>query len=206
MVGFIYFAVIGVGLFIHFMNENKENEENKKHYRHPDGLTYIDNKGRSRLLSNDKLVFYTHDKNGDYILEDVSGHVYRNFSEEKREKWMNDEKKRAIEGKESTYCLDDNNHRKDWTCRGKRFVDFKTGNIYVIRYIKYKYYYMDISTGLLVRKTDWQIKQDELQQGRRLYLDNNLDVEAFNARQRLVQDRHMLFRDFEYNSSCDYYK
>lgn len=206
MVGFIYFAVIGVGLLIHFINENKENEENKKRYRHPNGLTYIDNKGRSRLLSNDKLVFYTHDKNGDYILEDVSGHVYRNFSEEKRVKWLNDEKKRAIENKESTYCLDDNNHRKDWTCKGKRFVDLKTGNIYVIRYIKYKYYYMDISTGLLVRKTDWQIKKDDLQQGCRLHLDNNLNVEAFNERQRLVQDRHMLFRDFEYNSSCDYYK
>ena len=74
------------------MKETKENKECKNIYKHKDGLTYTDSKGSTRLISNDELVFYTHDKNGDYILENMSGYVYRNFSEEKRNMKIMNEK------------------------------------------------------------------------------------------------------------------
>lgn len=168
-------------------------------------MTYIDTKGRSRLLSNDELVFYTH-KNGDSVLENAEGYVYRNFSEEKRTNDLYNKKTDASKNKETTYCIDDDNHKKDWMCKGKRFKDFKTGDIYVIRYINYKYYYLNVSDGTLVRKTDWQIKQDEIKKDVKTYLNDNLDIEEFNRKQKSIHDKQMLFRNFEYNSFCDYYK
>lgn len=142
MFGFIYTLITSIGAVLHVSNEYKENEENKKKYEHPDGLTYVDIKGRSRLLSNDELVFYIHDKNGDYVLENVSGHVYKNFSKEKKEKEKTKRYIDAAEKHETTYCIDDDKHEKDFYCKGKRFKDFKTGDIYVIRYINYTYWFL----------------------------------------------------------------
>ena len=206
MFGLIYTIFVSIGAIFHSSKENKENEKGKTLFKQPNNLTYIDTKGRSRLLSNDEIVFYTHDKYGDYVLEDESGYVYENFSEEKRIKELNKRKEKALKNAETTYCIDDNNHRKDWTCKGKRFVDFKTGDIYVIRYINYKYYYMNISNGMLVRKTDWQINQDELKKNIKTYLNDNLNIDDFNEKQIDVKNESLLFRDFDYNSSCDRYK
>lgn len=205
--GLIYTVVASIGVFFHSINENKENEKNKIRYKHPNKLTYIDTKGRSRLLSNDELVFYVYDKNGDYILENAAGYVYRNFSKEERIRKLNELKDSALKNKESTYCIDDNNHKKDWICKGKRFKDFKTGDVYVVRWINYKYYYMNISNGLLVRKTDWQIKQDKLKINDETYgLNKDVDIREFNKKQINIQNKSLLYRNFEYNSSCDRYK
>lgn len=202
MFGLIYSMIVSAGAISHKMNENIENKRNKIKYKSPDGLTYLDTNGRSRLISNDELVFYTHDKNGDYILEDVSGHVYKNFSKEQREKEFHERINLASKNNETTYCIDDNDHSKDWVCKGKRFKDFNTGNVYVIRQIKYKYYYMDISNGFIVRKTDWQIERDEKMKDAKI-LNNDLNIEEFNEKQKAVTNRNMLYRDFEYNRDCD---
>lgn len=205
--GLIYTIIVSIGALFHIINENLENEENKEIYKHKDGMTYIDTRGRSRLLSNNELVFYTYDKNGDYVLEDISGNIYKNFSKEERENELNKRIKKALDNSETTYCVDDDNHRKDWVCKGKRFKDFQSGDVYVIRYIKHKYYYMDISNGMIVRKTDWQIRKDEdTDKNIKTYLDDYLDIELFNQKQKEIQNQQMLFRDFEYNISCDYYK
>lgn len=203
--GLLYTVIVSIGAMFHSIDENIENEKNKKRYKNSNGLTYIDTKGRSRLLSNDEIVFYTNDKNADYILEDANGNVYKNFSEEKRMKDYFERKKMALENRETTYCHDDNNHCKDWECKGKRFKDFETGEIYIIRCINYKYYYMNISNGMIVRKTDWQIKQDEKMKNVKSYL-KDLDIQDFNEKQRDVKNKQMLYRNFEYNSFCDIYK
>lgn len=202
----IYTIFVSIGAFFHSIKENKENEKGKSLYRHPDGLTYTDTKGRSRLLTNNEIVFYTHNKNGDYILVDVSGHVYKKFSEDERVQKINERKEIAIKNNETTYCIDDNNHRNDWICQGKRFKDFTTGDIYIIRYINYKYYYMNASNGMLVRKTDWQIKHDDLNKDKNTYLNNDLNIEEFNEKQKNIQEKRMLFRNFDYNYFCDIYK
>lgn len=206
MFGLIYTIFVSIGAFFHSLKENKENEKGKTLFKHPNNLTYIDTKGRSRLLSNDEIVFYTHNKNGDYILENESGYVYKNFSEEMRVQNLNERRENSLKNQESTYCIDENNHCKDWVCKGKRFKDFNTGDIYVIRYIKYKYYYMNVSNGMLVRKTDWQIKQDELKKNIKTCLNDNLNIDEFNNNQIKIKNSSLLFRNFDYNSSCDRYK
>jgi hypothetical protein len=201
--GIIYTLITSIGALFYLKDENNENKKNRKLYKHPNETTYIDTKGRSRLLSNNELVFYTHDKNGDYILENVSGHVYRNFSEEERNRSMKREKTKALNNNETTYCIDSNKHKNDWTCKGKRFKDFKTGDIYVIRYINYKYYYMNVKNGMIIRKTDWQIKHDK--NNIKSYL-NDLDIESFNRKQMETSNKQILYRNFDHNYFCDCYK
>lgn len=203
MFGFLFLLIC---IVMYFLKESIENAECKKKYANSDGLTYIDSKGRSRLVSNNKLVFYTHDKNGDYILEDIGGYVYKNFSEEERQEQKNINVDTAIKNGKSTYCEDENEHKKDWYCKGRRFIDLKTGERYVIRCIQGKYYYMDISTGLLVRKTDKQLEEERDRSEEWAYNCKEIDMDKFNEKQKEINDKTMLYRDYDYNFRCDSYQ
>lgn len=205
MFGLIYSLVVSAGCVLHKINENRENEENKIKFRHPNGLTYVDTKGRSRLISNNEVVFYTHDRNGDYVLENMSGHVYKNFSKEKRDKELSERIIVASQNNETTYAIDENKHEHDWFCKARRFKDFKTGDVYIIRRINYKYYYMNIANGMVVRKTDWQIKYDEANKNNR-FAFKDINIEEFNEKQKTISDKYMLYREFEYNDCCNIYK
>lgn len=206
MFGLIYSLFVSVGCVIHKANQCKENEENKIKYRHPDGLTYVDIKGQSRLLTNNELVFYMTEPNGDYVLKNMSGHIYKNFSAEKRSKELQERFNQALKNNESTYCIDKNKHEKDWTRKGRRFKDFETGDIYIIRWINYKYYYMKLDNGMLVRKTDYQIAYDEKCETKGLWNFKDLDIVAFNEKQKTVTDQYSLYREWEYNYYCNIYK
>lgn len=63
---------------------------------------------------------------------------------------------------------------------------------------------MNVSNGMIVRKTDYQIKQDRDEELRneRIRLED-INIEEFNEKQKLVQEKNMLYRDLEYNYSCD---
>lgn len=206
MFGAIYTLFTSIGLLVKASKEADENEKCRSLFRNKDGLTYIDTKGNTRLLSNNDLVFYTHDKNGDYVLENVSGYIYKNFSKEQRIAKQKELKLEAINNEDSTYCISEDNHKKDWICKGKRFIDMKTNDVYVIRCLNGKYYYMDINNGKIIRKTDWQIKKDQEVTTDYYSFDKGIDIEAFNKRQETIQDKTLLFRNYEYNSSCDYRK
>ena len=81
MFGVIYTLFASIGCLVNATKESNENEKCKTLNRSKDGLTYIDIKGNTRLLSNNDLVFYTYNKYGDYVLEDASGYIYKNFTE-----------------------------------------------------------------------------------------------------------------------------
>lgn len=204
MFGLVYSLFVSIGAAIHKTNQRKENEENKIKFRNPDGLTYVDIKGQSRLIHNDELVFYVHE-NGDYVLKNIHGYIYKNFSQEIREKELRERILLAKKNNETTYAIDSNNHDREWICKGRRFKDFKTGEIYIIRYINYKYYYMRISDAMLIRKTDWQIAYEEKNKGK-IFMFDDVNIEEFNKTQKTITDKYMLYREHEYNSSCNTYK
>lgn len=206
MFGLIYSLFVSVGCVVHKANQHKENEENKVKYRHPDGLTYVDIKGQSRLLTTNELVFYMTDRYGDYVLQNMSGRIIKNFSAEKREKELQERLETSHKNKESTYCIDDNTHEKEWTRKGKRFKDFETGDIYIIRCINYKYYYMRFDDGMLVRKTDYQIAYDKRCKEKGCWNFEDVDIEAFNEKQKHAETEYKLYREWEYNSACNMYK
>lgn len=212
MFGLFYSLFVSAGCVVHKHNEYKENQENKIKYRHPDGLTYVDTKGQSRLISNDEIVFYTW-KNGDYVLERMNGIVIKNFSAEKRHKQVEENEKKAIAHKETTYCIDENTHEKE-RCKGKRFKDFATGDIYVIRCLNYTYWYLNIDTGMIVRKTDWQLKHDEKSKNSPAFCHNpeqydrmwHVDVDKINNRQLNKENLWEFYLDYKFNDNCNIYK
>lgn len=59
---------------------------------------------------------------------------------------------------------------------------------------------------MIVRKTDWQKKHDKAMKDAKTYLDKNLDIEKFNKQQKIITDKHMLYRNFNYNANCNVYK
>lgn len=212
MFGLIYSLFTSIGCAIYKRKEYEENQENKVKYRHPDGLTYVDTKGRSRLVSNDEVVFYTW-QNGDYVLERMNGSIIKNFSLEKRKNQINENLQKALANNETTYCIDENNHEKE-RCKGKRFKDLKTGETYVIRRLKYTYWYLNIDTGMIVRKTDWQLKYDEYSKTTPAFKHNPeqynqiyyIDVEDLNERRKETNDPWVFYLDYEYRTDCDTYK
>ena len=199
--------IVSVGSIFYKINRNKENEQNKKQFKHPDGLTYVDTNGNSRFLSNNELAFYTY-KKGDYVVEDYKGNIYKNFTEEKRQSHFEELKNTAIRNNETTYCIDDDNHKNDWNCKGKRFKDFRTGDVYVIRCIKNSYYYLNIENGMIVRKTDWQLNRDKDMKGSVMYYDDihYVDIKELNNKRRNTQDKQEFYLDYKYNANCDSYK
>lgn len=205
MFGLLYTLFVTLGYVKKEFTESIENSKYKKIYKNTDGLTYTDTKGRSRLLSTNEIVFYTHSPNGEYILENISGEIIKNFTLEERQQKQKNSKEAAIYNQSSTYCIDENDHHNDWVCKGKRFKDFKTGNIYVIRNIQGKYYYMDINNGFLVRKTDWQLQKE--QEGMIHINTRDIDIESFNNKQKTIKKNSgFLYRNFDYCTSFDYYK
>lgn len=161
MLGIIYlFLLLGTNCILK-ASDAIENEQNKINYRHLDGLTYTDNKGRSRLLTNNHIAVYSkYNKNciGDYTLQDcVTGQIIKNFSqEESNKKHIEFIKKFNGDGK-TTYSIDEENYKKhnDIFFWGQRFIDKETKDVYVIREFEYRYYFMDIHTGYLIRETDY---------------------------------------------------
>ena len=202
MFGLLYTLLVSTGLIANEIKEIKENAECKKKFVHPDGLTYIDSYGRSRLLSDNRLVIYTCDKNGDYILKETGGKLIKNFSAEERKTRERKVIEEARRCRNTTYCIDENNHKQEFGYHGKRFKDFKTGEVYVVRCIRNKYYYMNIATGFLVRKTDWQVKRDLDNQNNSMYQKNfrDIDIEEFNKKQKEQGST----RNYDYCGSCDF--
>lgn len=83
MIGFVYlgWAIIShlgysVKQFVHDVNVQVDKRSG----------TYIGYDGREYLVGTKKHVFWTHNNDGDEVLWDRPGHVYRNISEEQRQK------------------------------------------------------------------------------------------------------------------------
>lgn len=158
--------------------ESHENNINKKVYKHSDGLTYTDNKGRARLSKNNHIALYrTNYSNGkkDWILEDVETHeIIKNFTKEKEIIIISNKKEEAIKNNKSTFLIDENNHIKSFGFQGKRFQDLKTNEIYVVRKFGRVYYYMNIKNGFIVRKTDYSQNNNH---------EDSINISEFNKKQ-----------------------
>lgn len=168
MFGIIYTLFSSIGYCVAKFVENKENAENKKKYGNEgDGLTYIDNKCRFRLNSNNHIAMY-HTSHpscpGDYVLEDIEKNIIiKNFSKDKRDKEQQERTNEAILKGETTVCIDDITVRSTIETngfRGNRFKDLKTGELYVIRFLNQRWYYMSVKNGHIIRETDYSKKHN----------------------------------------------
>ena len=154
------------------IKDNAENEKYRQEAIHKNEQSYIDSKGYSCSVENGRRVMYAneylngYDKLPDKVLKYVdNGEIIKNFSKEEREQletyYYNEAKKTnktvyRIGGKFDNYSDVGSGKPK-----GYRYKDLNTNAIYVIRKFNGIKFYMDIKTGLLVRKTDGQIKREE---------------------------------------------
>lgn len=178
MFGLIYSLIVGTGLEGHSIMDKVENDNRRVNNVDPDEMTYLDTKGKTRFVSDNKQAFYQ-TINGDMCLVDAKGNIRKNCTADKREEKRNASYEKAIANGETTYCIDEREHRFEHP-QGQRFKDLKTGDVYLIRRIRGKYYYIDFKTGDVVRKTDDQLKEDKILGT----TPHEIDIEKFNKTPR----------------------
>jgi len=139
----------------------KAKNEGKEIYVGEDGIGRCVKDGRPVIHCYEYLNGYN--EKPDRVLKYAgTNEIIRNFSEENRKQTQEQSYKIAKEKGYTVYRIgekfDDHFHDK---CRGFRYKDIQTGKIYVIREVCGCKYYMDVKTGLLVRKTDGQIEKEK---------------------------------------------
>lgn len=157
-VALLFMIAKGVFEFCKYVSKLNANDRAKQNNVSKDGLTYVDNQGRMRLMSNNHIVTFEHYK-GQYILRDLKTYdIVRNYTQEKKTaEYLNNKKKAEQEGK-TVFCIDSDKHQHD-KIKGKRYLDTETNQIYVIRAIgKWRIpFYMDLN-GNMIKPVDpsWQ--------------------------------------------------
>ena len=177
MFGLIYglIGIIGrVGLSIKNISDERYC---KKHFNDPDTNTYLDAYGTRRDIDTNGIRNVIKDKNGDVVLSDPFNNIIRNYSKEKRDAKYSNPKYTAI-------------RMTDWNvdsigCRGVRFKDKKTGELYVVRgfYVenfKHVKFFMSVDTAHLIRMSDGEMARPKTQQE---ILIINKFIKDFNNKQ-----------------------
>ena len=163
MIEIFLLMLIGKGIFelCKYVKRTTNDDIAKLTNRSRDGLTYVDNNGRMRLLSNNHIVAF--DKyQGDEVLRDLKTYeIVKNYTQEKREIERQVSQSKAIQESKTIYCIDFDEHRND-KIKGMRYQNLETGEIYVIRQIgRYRIpIYMTLD-GKLVKLVDknWRYHQ-----------------------------------------------
>lgn len=134
MFGIIWSAIVGIGAIIGYIKLHNENRNYYEQSKKWDEMriqqnqvpyqTYRKRKTDGRMIEIDKNTqkqVIRHVINGDNVLTDpYTGKIIRNISEEEREKYFNEEKKKA---KPNTIAVRLGKYSRD-------FKDIKTGEIY----------------------------------------------------------------------------
>ena len=121
---------------------------------------YIDHKGITRYVKDDKPVIHTRIKVGGiehevlkYVGSDI---IIRDYTQDRFNMISKESMEIAKEIGGSVYLIEDRHHN-DTILEGDRVKDIKTGDIYVIRLLSPIEYYIDVKTLKAVRPTDRQI-------------------------------------------------
>lgn len=152
-------GISGIGCTIENAKGKQRGREREANGQNP-SHTYYDRKGVERdLITNE--IRRTSRQDGDKVLTNKYGEVVRNFSQEEREANLAIAKmfpKPYV----TVIPWGDAPHKAE--CKGKRYKDIETGDIYVVREIPVtgsitqKYgYYMNATTGDYVRPCDYEM-------------------------------------------------
>lgn len=212
MFGLFYTIVAGLGFAVEKGAEAIISQQKREEARQKGKLTYYDDNNKLRLVETNERVANTTLTNGDHVLRYDGcnrGRIIRNYTQEKYEYELERNRRWAIKEGKSTYCITVTevpkaNHRsgllrtddgfKDIPeeVRGNWYKDFKTGDVYVIRKVRGRYYFMDVNTGYLVRETDYQKEENIKYNKNDIKRNPGIDIKEYNEK----KDRY----------KADYYK
>lgn len=167
-------AAMIFGSIFRFKEDRKEYVYNSKERNNPNQYgTYYDYNGKERDTKTNKILHTEITRNRDVIQRDVDRNIVRNISEENRKAEFL-QRKNDPTRTETVYVwnrYDSHTNDRNDLHKGYWHVDYKTGDIYVVRTITeyYKSYtcninkrtlrcFVDINTGKAVRITDLEKK------------------------------------------------
>ena len=134
----LFYTIFGVGCKgINDIRNVMEDNDRKIRYRDSETNTYYDHNMNKRDLSNNHIMVTEKDCNGDVWLKDAqTGRYTQNITAGRVEQKYQEEKAKALCGESDRTHIKygDNEHRKD-EFPGYRYKDFKTGKLYVERYM-----------------------------------------------------------------------
>ena len=134
----LFYTIFGVGCKgINDIRNVMEDNDRKIRYRDSETNTYYDHNMNKRDLSNNHIMVTEKDCNGDVWLKDAqTGRYAQNITASRVEQKYQEEKAKALRGESDRTHIKygDNEHRKD-EFPGYRYKDFKTGKLYVERYM-----------------------------------------------------------------------
>lgn len=210
MFGIFYLIANTIGTVISGSKAAKENYDARQrgYEKQAQGKNragiYTDRLGGTRRLSDNKRVmmdnlYCAEAKGEDCYMRDQYGHPIRNMSEEIRRERFNDAKAKndpgisVVEWKQN--IPKHIAREKNIYCFGTQYKDLKNGRVYVCRRFSIpreltngewfnSVFYMDISTGLLVRETD--SSKEKRRRGDKHYPPEEISekfIEYFNNKQ-----------------------
>lgn len=198
MFGLFYSLFVGLGMAGEKGAEKIISEKDRAEAKTAGKEIYSDWGGTQRLVDTNEKIEYTTLRNGDRVLKTCGrkSRILRNFSQEELDRQIKRNIEYAKRNGKSTYCITVTSVNKaDHTqrqfgletqsnaTRGRRYKDFNTGNVYVIRELNDKYYFMDVNTQLLVRETDFQKHRDIAWS--ELYRSKGVNIVDFNRKKKL---------------------
>lgn len=198
MFGLFYYLLVGLGMAGEKGLEKIQSEKDRAEAKEAGKEIYSDWGGTQRLVSTNEEIEYTRLRNGDRVLKTCGrkSRILQNFSQEELDRQIEKNKEYARRNGKSTYCITVPGVKKaDHTQRefgdekqssatlGRRYKDFVTGDVYVIRELKGKRYFMDVNTQLLVRETDYQKKRNITYP--LVYKTKGVDIADFNRKKKL---------------------
>ena len=169
MFGILYSIYTLLGITGHNIKEKYYADKRKTDAINKCNDTYTDSKGKTRYIKNDRWVCYAN-VNGHKVLKDcMNNNVYIDYTECNQINNQKINKVKAQESDKTVYLyMEERDVDKMDPWKGHRYKDLETGSIYVIRkclvnmmYNDWCEFYVDISNGMYVRKTDNQIIKDK---------------------------------------------
>lgn len=142
---------------------------------------YIGSDGKSHLTSTGEAVFLTEDDKGDRVFKSIkTGKVVYNYNDFERVDSIYESK---IKGYSTFLYRKRGVYNKPGIPSGDQYMDLKDGRTYVVRkcknrYLNYThYYYVDIETCRLVRRTDGDIEREKWLKNNGYPIDSIEDIE-----------------------------
>lgn len=142
---FVCIIVVVGARVINFVKYVYENEKCLKESS-PDEPIYIDARGKPRFKKTNEICSIVRNDKGERIIRSSTTleELY-NITKEKNKKKLAEIKERSIREGRKAYCVD-LSENKDQIVKGRRYKDFKTGRIYIVRKIDSKVFYIDLET------------------------------------------------------------
>lgn len=169
MFGILYTIYSALGITGHKAKEAYHAEVRKQKAINNNDDTYTDAKGKTRYIKNDRWVCFSQ-VNGHRVLKDcLNDKVYIDYTENNENERCIKEKAEAIKQGNTVYLfIEERNISKSDPWKGHRYKDIETGKVYVIRKClvnassnDWCEFYVDISNGMYIRKTDLQVEKDK---------------------------------------------